>query len=132
MSVYESVPEPHLPYFLGECMKPHTRIQVRLFCYPFTDEKTEATRVEGVESGVDLRPGAKAAFSPVPRTAHTSFFFELCCPPRNQKPQLFSNQNVFRNKPSGAFPHRTGMSLRALLAVSSLLISVKMEVFEVC
>ncbi|XP_045638048.1 low density lipoprotein receptor adapter protein 1 isoform X2 [Ursus americanus] len=46
---------------------------------------------------------------------------------RNQKPQLFSDQNVFRNKPSGAFPHATGLNLRALLAVW-LPLSVEMEV----
>lgn len=69
-----SVPEPLLLYFLGEYMKPHTWIQVRLFRYPFTDEKPEATRTEGVASGEGLRPDAKAAFSPAPRTAHTSFF----------------------------------------------------------
>lgn len=51
--------------------------------------------------------------------------------PGTKKPQLFSDQNVFHNKPSGAFTHVTGVSLCALLAVS-LLISVEMEVFEVC
>lgn len=48
------------------------------------------------------------------------------------KPQLFSDQNVFPNKPSGAFSHRTGVSLYVLLAIALLLISVKMEVSEVC
>ena len=64
----------------------------------------------------------------------TSFFFfssSFVVLPGTKKPQLFSDQNVFHNKPSGAFTHRTGMSLCALLTVL-LLISVKMEVFEVC
>lgn len=99
-------------------------------CCPFVDEETETTSEEGVELSVESRSGAKAAFSPTPRSSH--LLFSSCVVlPGTKKPQLFSDQNVFHNKPSGAFTHRTGMSLRALLAVS-LLISVKMEVFEVC
>lgn len=54
-------------------MKPHAQIWGRIFCCLFMDEKTEATRVEGVESRAEPRPDAKAAFSPVPHTVHTSF-----------------------------------------------------------
>lgn len=84
------------------------------------------------ESRVEPRSGAKATFSPPPLTTRTSFFFlsSFIVLPGTKKPQLFSDQNVFHNKPSGAFTHRTGMSLHALLTVL-LLISVKMEVFEV-
>lgn len=61
-----SVPDPHLPCVQGEWMKPHTWIQVRIFCCAFADEKTEATSVERVKSRVEPRPDAKAASSPVP------------------------------------------------------------------
>lgn len=101
-----------------------------MFGCQFLDEETETARVEGAESRVEPRSGATAAFSPTPLNSHllSSSFVVL---PGTKKPQLFSDQNVFHNKPSGAFTHITGMSPCALLAVS-LLISVKMEVFEVC
>lgn len=44
--------------------------------------------------------------------------------------QLFSDRNVFHNKPSGAFPHSAGAGLLALLA-ATLLTSGKM-CFKVC
>lgn len=45
--------------------------------------------------------------------------------PGTKKPQLFSDQNVFHNKPSGAFPHSAGAGLHALQA-ATLLTSGKM------
>lgn len=71
--------------------------------------------------------------TPSTHNSHLLFFFlsSFVVLPGTKKPQLFSDQNVFHNKPSGAFTHRTGMSLHALLTVL-LLTSVKMEVFEVC
>lgn len=73
--------------------------------------------MEGVESRVEPRPGAKAALSPVPPAVHTTFFLALLSP-QKPKNQLFSDQNVFRNKPSGAFPHGTGRSLLACCLVA--------------
>lgn len=54
---------------------------------------------------------AKAASSSATSGNSHLLFLELCCPPKNQKAQLFSDQNVFHNKPSGAFPLRAGAGL---------------------
>lgn len=53
------------------------------------DEKTEATSVEGVESRAEPRPDAKAAFSPVPHTVHTSFSLALLSSQKPKTPAIF-------------------------------------------
>lgn len=76
-------------------MKPHTWIQVRLFCYPFTDEKPEAARAEGAASGVGLRPDAKAAFSPGLAQLPRPFFPSFVVLPGTKNPSYFLTKMCF-------------------------------------
>lgn len=97
--------------------------------------KLETTHVEEVRVESRTQIWCQSCLlTPTSHNSHLLFFFfssSFVVLPGTKKPQLFSDQNVFHNKPSGAFTHRTGMSLCALLTVL-LLISVEMEVFEVC
>lgn len=119
------------PYVLSEChcvvppkcVRPDSYISLRRLCCHLIDKEAGLQRRRGQEQCPDLMPK-------LPLTTLTSSWAASVVLPGTKKSQLFSDQNVFHNKPSGAFLHRTGMSLRALLAVS-LLISMKMEVFEV-
>lgn len=86
--------------------------------------------MEGVESRAEPRPDAKAAFSPVPHTVHTSFSLALLSS-ETKNPSYFLTKMCFVTSHLVPF-YRRGVSLRSLLALWSLLISVKMEVFEVC
>lgn len=105
-------------------MKPQ---HLRIFCCHFTDEDTKAP---GGRGGVEWNQvWSQSCLLTPPPTAHNSFFSSFVVLPGTKKPQLFSDQNVFHNKPSGAFLCRAGTRLCALLAVL-LLVSVKMEVFD--
>lgn len=82
----------------------------------------------GVELRTEPRSHTKAALPPrSPRL----FLFGFVVLPGTRTPQLFSDQNVFHNKPSGAFPHRAGAGRHALLTAAMLLTSGQM-CFEVC
>lgn len=84
----------------------------------------------GLELRIEPRSDTKTSVCAAPLTAHASFLSCFVVLPGTKKPQLFSDRNVFHNKPSGAFPHSTGAGLPALLA-ATLLTSGKM-CFEVC
>lgn len=75
-------------------------------------------------SRAEPRPDAKAA-------SHDSPSLRLpLLSSQEPKNRSYFLTKLFHNKPSGAFLHRTGMSLCAPLA-DSLLVSMKLEVFEV-
>lgn len=79
----------------------------------FTDEEAEAVCVEEVEGRAKSR--CQCCSSRLRRLPPTLSFVVLR---GTKKPQLFSDQNVFHNTPSGAFPLGTGRSLGAPRAVS--------------
>lgn len=66
-----------------------------MFGCQFLDEETETTRVEGGESGVEPRSGAKAAFSPTPLTTRTSFFLALLSSQEPKSPSYFLTKMCF-------------------------------------
>lgn len=101
-----------------------------IFFIHFTDKETEAVHVGGVALRMEPRSDTKAAVCRPPHTAHAPLLSSFVLLPGTKKPQLFSDQTVFHNKPSGAFPHSAGSGLRALLA-ATLPTSGEM-CFEVC
>lgn len=89
----------------------------------------------GQESSPKLKPKLPLPTAASP-CSHCLFFFppfffsSFVVLPGTKKPQLFSDQNVFHNRPSGAFPLKTGRSPHARRAIS-LLIAVAVQVSKV-
>lgn len=73
-----------------------------------------------LELRIEPRSDTKASVCAASLSAHASFLSSFVVLPGTKKPQLFSDQNVFHNKPSGAFPHSTGAGPLALLAATLL------------